>query len=419
VNLEPEGTGSETPTPLADESAEESGGADVRGTLVGATLDSIKSAAARVEVERHLGETLQRNLLPRLPEIPGLRFAARYRPGGGETEVGGDWYDAIMLRNGKLGIVIGDVVGRGVEAAARMAHLQSAARVYALEDLRPAVVLERMNGFVLEGERGGMVTLIYAIVDPDANTMRMATAGHPPPLIFRPNEEPTFAETTAASPLGVMRFPVYEESVMTLEPESTALFYTDGLVEGPELPLGEGLEDLRRVSEGTPLEPDALCHAVLGSIDARAGSRDDQALLAVQLKPAGETLDLTMPAQRDSLTSVRNAVAHWLRAADASEDEVYEMLVACGEACSNAVAHAHSAISDAQFELHARRRDAEIVITVSDTGQWRPSGQERTGRGMALMRELMDDVNIDRGPDGTTVTIRRRLRGVAASEESP
>jgi len=420
VNLEPEGTGSEASAPVADGSAEESGGgADVGGTLVGATLDAIKAAAARVEVERHLAETLQRNLLPRLPEIPGLRFAARYRPGGAETEVGGDWYDAIVLRSGRLGIVIGDVVGRGVEAAARMAHLQSAVRVYALEDLRPAVVLERMNGFVLEGERGGMVTLIYAIVDPDANTMRMATAGHPPPLIFRPNEEPTFAETTAASPLGVTRFPVYEESVMILEPESTALFYTDGLVEGPGLPLGEGLDDLRRASEGNPLEPDALCHAILGSVDARAGSRDDQALLAVQLKPAGETLDLTLSPQPDSLTSMRHAVAHWLRAADASEDEVYEMLVACGEACANAVAHAHPATSDAPFELHARLRDAEIAITVSDTGRWRASGQERSGRGLALMRELMDDVDIGRGPDGTTVTIRRRLRGPAAREESP
>ena len=89
--------------------------------------------------------------------VPGLRLAARYRPGSAETRIGGDWYDAIPLRGGKFGIAIGDVVGRGVEAAARMAHLQSALRAYALEALRPAVVLERMNSFVLEGEQGGMV----------------------------------------------------------------------------------------------------------------------------------------------------------------------------------------------------------------------------------------------------------------------
>jgi anti-sigma regulatory factor (Ser/Thr protein kinase) len=415
LNLEREGIPSEAPGSPAEGSAGESG--DPGEALVGATLDTLKRAAARVEGERHLAQTLQRNLLPRLPTIPGLRFAARYRPGSAETEIGGDWYDAFVLRSGKLGIVIGDVVGRGVEAAARMAHLQSAVRVYALEDLRPAVVLERMNGFVLEGERGGMVTLIYAIVDPDAWTMRVASAGHPPPLIFRPDEEPTFAEAPAASPLGVVRFPVYEESVMTLEPEATALFYTDGLVEGPDLPLGEGLDGLRRASAGKPLEPEPLCHSILGSVDARAGSRDDLALLAVQLKPAGATLDLALSGHPDSLASMRHAMTHWLRAADASEDEVYEVLVACGEACANAVAHAHPAMSDAPFEVHAVRRDGQVTISVRDTGRWRPAGEESNGRGLALMRQLMDDVDIGRGPDGTTVTIRRRLRGAAARGE--
>ena len=120
-----------------------------------------------------------------------------------------------------------------------MAHLQSAARVYALEALRPAVVLERMNGFVVEGERGGMLTLLYAILDPSAGTLRIASAGHPPPLVLRPDQEPAFAESPPSSPLGVTRFPVYEESVMTLHPEATVLFYTDGLVETPKLPLTE------------------------------------------------------------------------------------------------------------------------------------------------------------------------------------
>ena len=278
-------------------------GRDARGrsgegdAILGATLEALKRAAQGVEIERQVAETLQRSLLPRLPVVPGLRLAARYRPGSAETRIGGDWYDAIPLRGGKVGIAIGDVVGRGVEAAARMAHLQSALRAYALEALRPAVVLERMNSFVLEGEQGGMVTLLYAIVDPDGHTVQVASAGHPPPLVLDPDGGPTFVEAPAGSPLGVTRYAAYEESMTTLDPWSTVLLYTDGLVEGPELPLGQGLDGLRSSLEGGPREPEALCHAVLDTLDVRAGFRDDLALLALQLTPPGKTLALALPAR--------------------------------------------------------------------------------------------------------------------------
>ncbi len=379
--------------------------------ILGATLNALKQAAEGVEIERRVAETLQRSLLPTLPVVPGLRLAARYRPGGAEASIGGDWYDAIPLRGGNVAIAIGDVVGRGVKAAARMAHLQSALRAYALESLRPALVLERMNSFVLEGEQGGMVTLLYAVVDPDGHTVQVASAGHPPPLLLHPGGRPTFVEAPASSPLGVARYSAYEESVTTLDPSSTLLLYTDGLVEGPELPLGQGLERLRSSMEDGPREPEALCQAVLDSLDVRVGFSDDLALLALQLTPPGDTLSLTLPTRPSSLASMRRAVAQWLRLAGAGEDEIYEVLVACGEAGANTVAHAHSALSDSSFEVHAEREGAEIEITVRDTGRWRVPGDESRGRGLAVMRELMDDVEIEPSDDGTTVRLRRRLRG--------
>ena len=285
--------------------------------ILGATLNALKQAAEGVEIERRVAETLQRSLLPRLPIVPGLRLAARYRPGGAETSIGGDWYDAISLRGGNVAIAIGDVVGRGVKAAARMAHLQSALRAYALESLRPALVLERMNSFVLEGEQGGMVTLLYAVVDPDGHTVQVASAGHPPPLLLEPGGPPTFVEAPAGSPLGVARYSAYEESVTTLDPSSTLLLYTDGLVEGPDLPLGQGLEGLRTSMEDGPREPEELCQAVLESLDVRVGFSDDLALLALQLTPPGKTLSLTLPTRPSSLASMRRAVAQWLRLAGA------------------------------------------------------------------------------------------------------
>jgi anti-sigma regulatory factor (Ser/Thr protein kinase) len=107
---------------------------------------------------------------------------------------------------------------------------------------------------------------------------------------------------------------------------------------------------------------------------------------------------------------MRRAVAQWLRLAGASEAEVYEMLVACGEACANAVAHAHSAVSDARFEVRAERDGPQIQIVVSDRGSWRPPTDQGRGRGLPLMRELMDEVRIEPSDEGTTVTLQRRLR---------
>ena len=411
VGPEPEDIAGGAAGARPDEQAE-SAGAGVEGDAVlGATLETLKRAAQDIEIERHVAETLQRSLLPRLPSLPGLRLSARYRPGSAETTIGGDWYDAIPLRGGKVGVAIGDVVGRGVEAAARMAHLQSALRVYALEGLRPAVVLERMNSFVLEGEQGGMVTLLYAIVDPDGCTLHVASAGHPPPLVLDAEGRSTFVESPPGSPLGMTRFPSYQESMTTIDPWSSVVLYTDGLVEGPELPLGKGLDRLRDALEGEPPDPEALCTSLLGSLEARTGFVDDVALLVLQLAPPGKELALALPARPASLASMRRAVAQWLRLGAAAEDEVYEVLVACGEACANTVAHAHPAVSDAPFEVRATRDGAEVEITVTDTGRWRQPEDDRRGRGLTLMRELMDDVEIEPGPDGTRVTLRRRLRG--------
>ena len=414
MDPEPEAGAPEGAVP-ASEAAEAAREPAEGDAILGATIDALKRAAHGVEIEREVAETLQRSLLPKLPAVPGLRLAARYRPGSAESRIGGDWYDAIPLRGGKVGVAIGDVVGRGVQAAARMAHLQSALRAYALEGLRPELVLERMNGFVLEGEQGGMVTLLYAIVDPDACTLQVASAGHPPPLVLQPDGGPTFAEAPAGSPLGVNRFPSYAESLATLDPWSTVLLYTDGLVEGPELPLGEGLEGLRTTADSCPHEPEGLCRTLLAAVDSRAGFRDDLALLALQLTPPGDTLALALPAKPASLASMRRAVAQWLRLAGANEAEVYETLVACGEACANAVAHAHSAVSDAPFEVHATRDDRQVQVTISDNGRWRTPTDEGRGRGLPLMRELMDEVDIDPGPRGTTVTLRRRLRDLGDS----
>ncbi|MGH2951564.1 MAG: ATP-binding SpoIIE family protein phosphatase [Solirubrobacterales bacterium] len=364
-----------------------------------------------------LAETLQRSLLPeRLPETPGTSVAARYVAGSADAQVGGDWYDVIGLRDGHAGIAIGDVVGHGLDAAARMARLQNALRAYALDGLRPSLVLERMNGFAREVEGGPMATLIYAVVDPEGGRLRLASAGHPPALVIDAGGDAFFAEGPAGSPLGVVSFPTYEESTVALAPGSTILLYTDGLVERPEVSLDEGLEWLRALASGIHADPEALCATLLESRFAEQPPRDDVALLALRLEPLTEArIEITLPAEPESLAPMRRAIGPWLRAAGATESEVYESLVACGEACANAIAHAYPP-GEASYVVEATRVNGGIQFEVRDFGSWRAPRSGSRGRGLRLIEQLVDELEIDRGAAGTVVRMRRSLgaRGAGA-----
>jgi len=376
--------------------------------IIGAALEGLRRAAHEVEVERSVTATLQHSILrERLPEIPGIGFAARYQPGSAEAQIGGDWYDVIPLRDGKAGLAIGDVVGRGIAAAARMAHLQSAVRAYALEGLRPSVVLERTDAFAQELEDRGMATLLYAVLDPEAGALRFASAGHPPPLILTPSGEAIFAEGRPGSPLGTVTFPSFEESVVALEPGSLVLLYTDGLVESPTVPLADGMAALAEAAAGTD-DPEALCRTLPAQV-LSGRSADDIAVLAIRLEPlpAGR-ISLTLPAESRSLATLRRVLGRWLKVAGAGETEIYETLVAVGEASANAIAHAYPA-GDASFEVEAARLGADLEVTVRDFGRWRQARGEERRRGLTLMGQLMGEVTIDKGKDGTTVVLRRSL----------
>jgi len=378
--------------------------------IIGATLEGLRRAAEEVEHVAAVAETLQRSLLPdHLPELPGLRVAARYVAGSADAQVGGDWYDVISLRDGQAGIAIGDVVGHGLDAAARMARLQNALRAYALEGLRPSLVLERMNGFARDVAGGPMATLLYAVVDPEEGRLRLASAGHPPPLVIDTAGEAFFAEGPAGSPLGVRPFPAYEESVIALAAGSTVLCYTDGLVERPDKSLDEGLEWLRDFAPGAAGDPDEICAALLRACFRDDPPRDDVALLALRVEPlAGERLEVTLRAEPESLAQMRRALGGWLRGAGATEVEAYELLVACGEACTNAIAHAYPP-GEASYVVEARRIGRGVELRVRDFGSWRPPRAGSRGRGLRLIEELTDEVEIDRGEDGTVVRMRRGL----------
>src|SRR5829696_1970639 len=187
--------------------------------------------ARSYERERGVVETLQRSLIPeQLPRLPGLEMAARYQPGGPRADVGGDWYDAIALEGGQVGLAMGDVVGHGLEAASLMGQLRNALRAYALEEHPPGLVVEKLDTLVQSLEQGRMATLLYLVVDADLSRATFASAGHLPPLLVGPDGNARFVEEAASVPLGVMPGG-YDEAVVEIEPGSTLVLYTDGLVE--------------------------------------------------------------------------------------------------------------------------------------------------------------------------------------------
>ena len=364
--------------------------------------------AALYEREHRIVETLQRSLLPaRMPDLPGMSIAARYRPGG--ADVGGDWYDAIELDGGGVGLAMGDVVGHGIDAAATMGELRNALRAYALDGLAPGAVLARLAHLVEQLQDDRMTTLLYVIIDADWTEVCYASAGHPPPLVLRADGGADFLWEGRSTPLGVYSGGGYEEGCATLEGGSTLLLYTDGLVEVPGEDLLGGLERLREAAVAGPADPNALCDHVIDAMLGERGASDDVALLVLRTTPlAPQRLNLELSTDPSSLRYARRMLGRWLVQAGASDREVWDIQLATHEACANAIEHAYR-FGDAVVRFEAERVGGEVVLRISDSGDWREPNEAGRGRGFPLMKGLMDEVTVEGDGGGTKVELRRRL----------
>jgi serine phosphatase RsbU (regulator of sigma subunit)/anti-sigma regulatory factor (Ser/Thr protein kinase) len=367
-------------------------------------------AHARVyEREHRIAETLQRSLLPeRLPDLPGLEVAARYLPAASEAEVGGDWYDVIPIAGGAVGLVMGDVAGKGLAGASMVGRLRSAMRAYALEGHDPARVVERVNRLLWnEAEESQMATMLYAIVDPAEGVVRWVNAGHPPPVLVE-GSDARYLSGEASVPLGVLPFPTYEEASAPMEPGSAILLYTDGLIERPGEHIDDGLAQLAAHIREAPKDPSRLLDHLLESLVPTGGAPDDVALLMLANLPVPDRFRAEFPAEPESLASIRSMLRRWLSHAGATELEVAEIITACGEAATNAIEHAGTG-NNTRFAVSGRLEGQDVQLEISDRGAWRARREDDHGRGIELMRTLMDTVEVAPGPEGTTVSLRRTL----------
>jgi anti-sigma regulatory factor (Ser/Thr protein kinase) len=375
--------------------------AEMGGTI--RTDDEPAHATAEESTARAVLEALQRALLPRvLPVAPGLTIEARYIPGGDGLHLGGDWYDAFSLPNGRVVLAIGDVVGRGPLATAAMSRLRAMLEVYALEGSSPRAVLERLNQSAEIAGHDDVAAVTVLTIDPASGRVEIATAGHPPVAIRDADGTVTFASGPSGPPIGATARARFAQHDVVLGAGATLVCYTDGLVARRGEGLDAGLARLAELLTDGPDDLVALADHLLGTPDRHA---DDVALVVVRADREVKPLTLRLPARLRSLRPTRHALAYWLQRAGADAETASSVVLAVNEAVANAVEHAYQP-GAGEVNVEARLDGATIEVRVCDGGAWRPRRDAGGGLGLHLMERLVDDIEVDTTGRGTTVVLR-------------
>jgi signal transduction histidine kinase/DNA-binding response OmpR family regulator len=365
-------------------------------------------ARARLhEAEHGAVRRLQECLLPReLPTHPSLQLAVRYLPANTTADIGGDWYDVISLPGGRLAAVVGDVVGHGMEAAATMSSLRNVLRAFLIEGDNAGQALARMHELANRTDVGMTATLCCVIFDPVAGTGEWASAGHPPPLLVRPEGASVYLEAgpDQQPALGVGKPPSATQSSLDLAPGEMLLLYTDGLIERSDRADGAALLQRTRARDGVDL--DTYCDGLIDDLAPARERRDDVALLAVRRTPPSESvLELRSAAVITAPGEIRRRLRPWLADHSFDAQAASDAIVAVSEAVANAVEHSGISPND-QVTVRARLDSGRLDVTIRDTGRWRRTREEPSrGFGLKIMHSLMDTVKIDQRADGTRVEL--------------
>ena len=371
--------------------------------LIGVRLEN----AQLYEAEHHIATTLQHSLLPRtLPQLPGAVVASRYLPGSADVEVGGDWYDVMATADDDLVLVIGDVVGKGVRAAAAMGQLRNALRAYVLEGYDPGEALTRLNRLVHSAGSGSFATVVCLGFSPRTGRIRYASAGHPSPLLIRGDDVAFLHDRALGPPIGAIPGAVYPAAEGELAPGNRLLLYTDGLIEDRSAGIDAGLGQLRADATARAGHVADLVDAVMARVAERS-RHDDVAVLALEAAELNRFV-LRLPADPTRLSVLRKRLEDFLVAHQVGETDLFDLTVAVSEAAANAIEHPVDPV-DPTIEVEVTIADRTVTATIRDSGRWRESsGSTFRGRGLALIQAL-GEMNVTRSANGTELTLRRRL----------
>ncbi|MEU0810641.1 SpoIIE family protein phosphatase [Streptomyces sp. NPDC005970] len=378
--------------------------------------------AHRYTRQREAALALQRSLLPRsLPRHAAVETAFRYLPAGSRAGVGGDWFDVIPLSGARVALVVGDVVGHGVQASAAMGRLRTAVRTLADVDLPPDELLTHLDDLVTRvsaeagGEPGGDVTgvtgatCLYAVYDPVSRRCSLARAGHPQPVLTRPDGTADYLDLPSGPPLGLGSLP-FESREVELAEGSVLSLYTNGLIQAPDRDVDEAAEALRALLTRPAESLDELCGTVLGTL-VPGRPADDVALLMARTRAldASQVATWDLPSDPAVVARARKYATDQLLAWGLDE-VVFTTELVVSELVTNAIRHAQGPI---QLRLI---HDRSLICEVSDGGDTAPHLRrarvfDEGGRGLLLVAQLTRRWGTRHGPTGKTIWAEQGLPG--------
>jgi len=386
----------------------------------------MEELSERYRSVRDSATVMQQALLaPSVPVVAGADIAAQYLVAAEDTGAGGDWCDAIALGD-RLVLIVGDVVGHGVEAAAVMSQLRTALRMQISAGHTIAEALEAVDRFHEQVPGSKSATVCVGSLDFATGEFQYCTAGHPPPLLVSADANSRYAEPSGAGPLGSgTGFPVRTEVLETCD---SVLLYSDGLIERPGRPPGASTAEFAdlaaKIAGGgsgfvidAPRRPiDRLCSETLELLLRSTGYNDDVTLLAAQRRTPPAPLRITLDATIHAARTVRDRLREWLSEIGAGYDDVCDVVHAISEFVENAVEHGYAAeaangISNGIVVEAALAGDGNLRASVIDNGQWKDyrEGEQGRGRGLAMAEALVSEAHITSGAGGTTASLTHRL----------
>ena len=362
----------------------------------------------QVDQQRETALALQHAILGPAHLPPG--FAVRYQAASRPLQVGGDWYDVVDLEDGRIALIVGDCVGHGLAAATVMGQLRSACRALLLDHPSPRAALAGLDRFAARLPGAECTTVVCAVLNPDTGELAYSSAGHPPPILVDGDGTSRTLDDGHTIPLGLRPDRPRPEARDTVPAHATLLLYTDGLVERRGSSLDQGIARASGlVQAGRASTLDDLADQIMTRLAPNGGYQDDVALLLYR-HPA--PLDMSFPAHVSQLGHSRATLRGWLTRARVDPDQAHDMLVAAGEAVANAIEHGHRDSPEGIITLRATALVDRVKLTIADTGSWKPPQPAACGyrgRGITLMRALMEDVAIHPDAAGTTVHLFARI----------
>lgn len=408
-----------------------------RGEITGVLIvgaDTTESVRARLAAEERAREmagryqsvrasagVMQRALLSStVPVLPGAEIAATYLVATQDTAAGGDWFDALTDPTGRLLLVVGDVVGHGVHAAAVMAQLRTAVRMQLHTGASIVDALSAVDRFIAEIPGAKSATLCVARFDTATGEVEYCTAGHPPPLVVTAVGKAHYLQASGAGPLGSGRG--FGTRRATLAVGDVVMLYSDGIIERPGRELAASSAEVAdvavRVLSGKifPLDPaqigvDRLCSHAVELLVRATGYSDDITLLAAQRRTAPPSFHVEGRADETAERTVRARLRQWLAGLGADAGNTQSLVHAVSELVANVAEHAYATASPGDFTIDAELDDGgRVRVAVADSGTWKAAASDtRRGRGLAIAQTAVPDLLISHGAGGTTATATQLL----------